>query len=94
VSHIISKVVNNRSVLLHSRTLPAVASNLIDEIGDDSDDKLYLQYFSSDYERFAMADEGPLFLMNPSGLLPGRYLLISCDFGRARGQVIFLHITH
>ena len=90
VSNIISKLVNNRPVLLHSRTLPPVASNLINEIGDDSDEKLFLQYFSSDFSRFGFFDERPFYLMDPSGLAPGRYLLISCGFGRAHvnGQVI------
>ena len=89
VSHVISKLVNNRPVLQNTRVLPAATISVLSELKGDSDDDLFMQYSSQDFAKYDLTDDQPFYLMDPSGTCPGRYLLVSCGFGRSHtaGQV-------
>jgi hypothetical protein len=76
-------MVNSRPVLQHIRVLPKATVTVLEELENVQDENLYMQYYSNDLAKYDLHDDKPFYLMDPSGTGPGRYLLISCGFGRA-----------
>lgn len=83
VAHTISTIVSNRAILQNCRQLPPGARDVISETSGDSEENFFLQYDSNVGERYGYKDDRPFYLMDASGLCPGRYLIINCGYGRA-----------
>ena len=83
VAHTISNIVNLRPVLQNCGTLPTNATSVLNDIYGDASEKTFLQYECTDGEKYGFHDSRPYYLMDPSGLAPGKYLLVSTGFGRA-----------
>ena len=81
VSNAISTIVNCRPSLQSSRLLPSGAVAVLEELGELDGDNL--QYQSHVGEKYGYKDERPFYLSDASGLAPGKFLLISCGFGKA-----------